>query len=317
VLLPFAAQAEFPADTVFLIREADHTFTKEHAKAHEQFLKKEMDKSSAHEVASDRMEGVDENGMLLPGRAEIKGATWNTQESTCATTGSTFRVSSMQQTKKMKSCDASNVDAISKYLLDVVTTLHWAARHGADGFVWLAYNASHHWNEKRTKARGESPSAGAFFCAISSHAARFLIAEKVHEWPEMHTGTLYKKILEKYQDDRRMTGGYIQPAIGHYFEHVSSTWSLAATDGDVLPSHWDKHNICSGASGEGTVCGGRWICHYKRKGHPVRLNEEPFDAARYREPGFYFWRTQAPPNCPVPSLGLLPHHCGNKDPRLT
>ena len=300
------------------MREADHCLTEEDAAKHQKRMKRELWDHEQHcQVPSDpsasRRPTMPKDRVPLdrsmPGSGD--GA-WNSRECKCTETGSRFTVTTASKPPPRSSWTGFTREEMSKELLDIASTLTFAARLKADGFVWLCYNHKYHWNhKKKSNMRSTTPNAGAFMAAVTANAARFLISEGVHTWTDCHTGTLYRRILEKFQHNQDMTGGYVFPPIGHYYQHVSSTWSLKASGAGELPSHWGKHNVVSGASGAGCDGGGRWVAKITKKGEPEWLNNTPYDAApdRYK----LFWRTQAPPECPAVSLGVHPHHWGSQD----
>jgi hypothetical protein len=302
---------ELPPDTVILMRESDHMFREQDARSHEDFLKQQYGghKTTGKKIRPSKNPGLlkaEQHAAKNPERDEV------VREEYVLPVGDGQEVHLFTEQLGRPGWSCFEEGEISPELLDLHDTLTYAADLGIEGFVWLAYNTNFHWNESKQKRPASTPYAGAFCAAVTTQACRTLIERKVHEWEDMHTGTFYKRILTFLQDDPAIGVGYIYPPLGHYFSHVSSTWSLDATKGEVLPTHWNRAtSVVSGTSASGTRDGGRYVMKFREGKAGIPLHEEPFDPRKGGYEGY--WKTQAPPGAPMVSLYEQPLHKGQKE----
>lgn len=346
MLVPWLALPEFASDTLAIVRESDFIFHQEEAVAHEVYMNEELliaeiDSKDA-EIRSMNLEPEEydrwcdardqhyrackkdidtlfphdayetaEEGYYTPwDQAHLKPRCENGEKVGVSTT-----VYVKKQRPSWSDFDQHN---ISPDLLNVVHTCNYAAKTGVDGFLWLSYNTGGHWKgTPKPGTRITAPSTGAFCTAITTQCARKLLGMGILNWPDTHTGSLYKKICKEGRE--HLSAGYIWPPIGHYYTHPSTSFSSgdekssgsALPLGRVLKAHYEQSWVVDGSDGRGCPQKGRWIAKWTDKGQPAWTHCKAFDA--HENQRNCYWRTQAPPGTPSASLYEQPKHLGDKD----
>ena len=193
----------------------------------------------------------------------------------------------------------TTVQRVSPELLDLILYFNAGCRLGRDGMLWCGWNASQ-WSDN-AKCRSASPAAGAHLVMVSTKGARFLM-EKRHEIPNMHMGNFLSKKCG-YEWQHELGAAYLQPPIGSYVEHVSST-----TPGQVLKDHFSAKWAQEGTRPMKDGDKPRWICGFTEKGPAAYLHETGLDFNNVALRQSYYWLTEAPPHMPEVLCGPQEWH---------
>eukprot|EP00929_Paragymnodinium_shiwhaense_P039440 TRINITY_DN2069_c0_g1_i5.p1 TRINITY_DN2069_c0_g1~~TRINITY_DN2069_c0_g1_i5.p1 ORF type:complete len:666 (+),score=78.68 TRINITY_DN2069_c0_g1_i5:83-2080(+) len=179
--------------------------------------------------------------------------------------------------------DPNSSSKMTEELTDLLTIANQAARIGRGSFVWLSWNAFH-WNSKS--------------------GARTILAWMNQRSGPAHTGTWMRELLHDLQDHPDFGACYIQPPIGHYFEHECS-W---ADGSPVLTSKWGKAWVQGGTRPKTEHDVQRCFCRWTASGPADRLQEIPLPA-----PEFAVWWTESPPDLRRCWTGLQYWHLGEEE----
>ena len=160
---------------------------------------------------------------------------------------------------------------------------------GVGELMWFAWNSSH-WSKrtKTSKHRAQTPWAGGHFYGLTTQGARFLLKQRVDRvLTESHMGTCLHNLIyhfQRWHDPDEFGCCYINPGLGHYMTHASTT----NVPGRVLPSHWDESWV-QGGTRQDEKAGlwyKRYACHISDSGPPTQIGlVEPTGDEDY------WWRT--------------------------
>ncbi len=136
---------------------------------------------------------------------------------------------------------------------------------------------------------------------ITATGARFF-CDRRSEIPDMHMGNFLNKMCGmKWQAE--LGSSYIQPPIGSFVEHESTTTPCA-----ILSSHFDSKWAQEGARIEKPGQQLRYICGFAVKGTAHWLHTEGIDLRQESVRSSFIWRTQAVPRMPEKLTGLQEWH---------
>ena len=193
----------------------------------------------------------------------------------------------------------TTVHRISQELLDLVLYFNASSRLGRGGLLWCGWNATQ-WSDT-SKCRSTSPAAGAHLVMVSTAGARVLMTKR-DEIPNMHMGNFLSKLCGlKWQHE--LGAAYVQPPIGSFFEHVSST-----TPGQVLKDHFSAKWAQEGTRPMKESDKPRWICGFTEKGPAAYLHQRGLDFNDENLRRSYYWLTEAPPQVPEWLCGIQEWH---------
>ena len=206
----------------------------------------------------------------------------------------------------------TTVERISPELLDLCLYFNASSRLGRGGMLWAGWNASQ-WSDT-SKCRSTSPAAGAHLVMVSTQGARFLMSKR-DEIPNMHMGNFLSKKCG-YEWQHELGAAYLQPPVGSYMEHMSST-----TPGQLLKDHFGAKWAQEGTRPTKEGDKPRWICGFTEKGPAAYLHEKGLDFNDADVRKSYYWLTEAPAGMPECLCGpqewhedksffedSLPHH---------
>ena len=166
-------------------------------------------------------------------------------------------IPSLQTPAKVSHAD-STMNRCSNELFDLVTYMNVSHRVGRGGLLWCGCNAMH-WGESSSKARTTSPTAGAHLVLVSTEGARFRL-DKREQIPNMHMRNCLANCCgPKWQED--LGAAYIEPSIGSYREHESST-----SPGQMLMSHFNAKCVHEGTRPMKTSDRLPYICAFTETG---------------------------------------------------
>ena len=204
------------------------------------------------------------------------------------------------------SSEKTKMNQISEELLDLVLYFNAACRCGRKGLHWCGWTASQ-WTEKK-KVRSTSPAAGAHLVMVSTEGARFLM-QKRDEIPNMHMGNFLSKLCGlKWHAE--LGAAYLQPPVGSYSEHESST-----TPGQVLMSHFDARWAQEGTRPHKPHHVPRYICGFTEQGPANYLHKMGLDFSNEEIRSKYLWYTEPPKPLRRQFCGLQVWHRDiSKDP---